>query len=92
MRKSHFIWFMAGALTVVLAVLLNPSAERHRAGIKASIAERSQLAALLRLGDLVSFVSHYHSLGIASYTTVNERVLSVGALGMVFVLESDTAE
>jgi hypothetical protein len=32
-------------------------------------------------------VSTYHSLGVASYTTVRDRTLSFGALGMVFVLE-----
>lgn len=90
MRTSRFIWFIAGALTVALAVFLNPSPERHRAAIKARIAERSQLAAVLHLGDLVAFVSNYHSLGVASYTTANDRTLTVGALGMVFVLDSAT--
>lgn len=87
MRNARLTWFIAGALTVALAVFLNPSPERHRASIKARIAERSQLAAVLHLGDLMAFVSSYHSLGVASYTTANDRILSVGALGMVFVLE-----
>lgn len=91
MRSSRLTWFMAGALTVALAVFLNPSPERHRASIKASISERSQLAAVLHLGDLVAFVSNYHSLGVASYTTANGRTLSVGALGMVFVLDAGAA-
>lgn len=89
--RTRLSWFIAGALSVALAVFLNPSPERHRASIKAQIAERSQLAAVLRLGDLVAFVSHYHSLGVASYTTANGRTLSVGALGVVFVLESGAA-
>lgn len=87
MRSSRLLWFAAGALTVALAVFLNPSPERHRDSIKAHIAQRSQLAAVLHLGDLVAFVSNYHSLGIASYTVVNDRTLSVGVLGMVFVLD-----
>lgn len=90
MRSFRLTWFIAGALTVALAVFLNPSPERHRAAIKARIAERSQLAAVLHLGDLVAFVSSYHSLGFASYTTANDRTLTVGALGMVFVLASGT--
>lgn len=72
---------------LVLALLLNPSAERHRAQIKVRIAENSPLAGALGVGAVAAFVSHYHSLGIASYTTAGERTLSVGALGMVFVLQ-----
>lgn len=51
------------------------------------IAERSPLASVLGIGALTAFTSTYHPFGIASYTTVNERTVSVGALGMVFVLE-----
>ena len=72
---------------VAAAALLNPSADSHRERIRQAVAERSQLAALLRLGDLAAFVSEYHSLGLASYTTSRERVLSVGAFGIVFVRE-----
>ncbi|MGM9425511.1 hypothetical protein [Hydrogenophaga sp. MI9] len=92
MRNSRLLWFIAGALTVALAVVLNPSPERHRASIKERIAQRSQLAEILHLGDLVAFVSSYHSLGVASYTVVNDRTLSVGALGMVFVLDQGAAK
>lgn len=90
MSSSRLTWFLAGAGAVALTVVLNPSPERHRASIKEHIAQRSQLAAALRLGDLAAFVSNYHSLGIASYTTANDRTLSVGAFGMVFVLEQGT--
>ena len=80
------------AVVVVLALigaasLLNPSAEKHRQKIKEATAERSQLAALLRLGELTAFVSSYHSLGFASYTTANEKILSVGAFGVVVFVE-----
>ena len=70
---------------VILAAVLNPSADRHREKIKEAIAERSQLEKLLGIGQLTSFVSRYHSLGVASYTTVNDKVTSVGAFGIVFV-------
>lgn len=85
LRTIHLA--LAVAVAVAAAALLNPSPDRHRAKIKEATAERSQLAALLRLGDLTAFVSDYHSLGVASYTTVNERVLTVGAFGFVRVLE-----
>lgn len=73
------------AATLVLALVLNPSAERHRAEIRSVIADRSPVAGALGMGSLAAFASTYHSLGIASYTTAGERTLSVGVLGMVFV-------
>ena len=72
---------------VLLAIVLNPSPERHRAEISAAIAERSPIAKALGIGSLAAFVSSYHSLGIASYTTAGERTLSIGVLGMVFVAQ-----
>ena len=70
---------------MALAFVLNPSPERHRARLQQVIAERSPLAGALGVGSLAAFVSTYHSLGVASYTTAGERTLSVGLLGMVFV-------
>lgn len=81
---------LAVAVLVAAAALLNPSPERHRDKIRQAVAERSQLAALLHLGDLAAFVSNYHSLGLASYTTANDKLLSVGAFGIVFVPDSST--
>ena len=85
MRAVHYA--LAIAVSVAAAALLNPSAERHRTQLKKAVAERSQLAALLRLGDLAAFVSTYHSIGVASYTTANNKVLTVGAFGYVYVPE-----
>lgn len=79
--------FAVLAALLVLAFVLNPSPERHREKIKAAIAERSPLAGALGLGAMAAFVSNYHSLGIASYTTAGERTLSWGAFGMVFVAD-----
>lgn len=79
--------FLIVAGIIVVAVALNPSAERHRAEIKETIAERSQLEKVLGVGQLTAFVSKYHSVWVGSYTTVNGRIMSVGAFGMVFVSE-----
>jgi len=70
---------------LALAFLLNPSADKHREKITAAVAERSQLERLLGIGQLTSFASRYHSLGVASYTTVGDEVVSVGAFGLVVV-------
>lgn len=72
---------------IALAFALNPSPEKHREKIKLVIGERSQVERLLGIGHLTSFVSQYHSVGVASYTTVNDKVTSAGAFGMVFVLD-----
>lgn len=72
-------------VAVVLAFILNPSAEKHRDKIRQAIAERSQLERLLGVGELASFASRYHNIGIASYTTVNDKIMSIGAFGIVFV-------
>jgi len=68
-------------------VATNPSAERHRERIRAAIADRSPIAGLLGLGAVTAFVSTYHDLGVASYTRVQDRVVSVGAFGAVFLVE-----
>lgn len=85
LRPVHVVLIIA--VLVAAAALLNPSAEQHRTKIRETVAERSQLATLLRLGDLTAFVSEYHSLGIASYTKVDDEVTSIGAFGVVTVLE-----
>jgi hypothetical protein len=87
MPKTSIALPAMAAVLVVLAFVLNPSAERHRAKVKEAIAERSPLAGALGLGALAAFVSTYHPLGVASYTTVNDRTVSVGAFGLVWVLQ-----
>ncbi len=75
------------AAALLLAVALNPSPERHRARIREAIGERSPVARVLGVGSLAAFASSYHSLGVASYTKAGDRTLSVGAFGLVFVLQ-----
>ncbi|HJV68402.1 hypothetical protein [Ideonella sp.] len=87
MAKASVVSALATAAVFVAAIALNPSAEKHRAKIKEATAERSPIAGALGLGALTAFVSTYHSWGVVSYTTANDRVLSVGAFGMVFVRE-----
>ncbi|MBX3607750.1 MAG: hypothetical protein KF788_20925 [Piscinibacter sp.] len=88
MSRAIVVTAAAAAGLTAAAFLLNPSAEQHRTRIKEAVAERSPLARALGLGALAAFTSNYHPLGVASYTTVNDRVVSIGAFGMVFVLDS----
>ena len=87
MAKAALVSAALAAAITATAFLLNPSPERHRTEIKKAIAERSPLAGALGIGALTAFTSTYHPLGVASYTTVNDRTVSIGAFGMVFVLE-----
>ena len=87
MSRTHWKSAALGAGVVAAVVALNPSPERHREKIRQAVAQRSPLAGALGVGALAAFVSTYHSLGVASYTTVKDRTLSIGLLGMVFVLE-----
>mgnify|MGYP003527020832 FL=1 len=87
MASKVVVSALVGAALTAAAFVLNPSAEQHRVKIKAAVAERSPLASALGIGALTAFTSTYHPLGVASYTTVNNRTVTVGALGMVFVLQ-----
>lgn len=90
MSKNPAVYAVVGGIVVALAFALNPSAEQHRAKIKAAVAERSPLAGVLGLGALAAFSSTYHPLGVASYTTVGNKTVSVGAFGMVFFIQPST--
>lgn len=89
MPKASYVSVAIAAGALVLAFLMNPAPERHRAKIKETIAQRSPVAGALGIGSLAAFVSTYHSLGVASYTTAGERTLSFGVFGIVFVLEQE---
>ena len=90
--KAVVVSAVIAAAVTAAAFVFNPSAEQHRSQIKAAVAERSPLAAVLGVGALTAFTSTYHPLGVASYTTIKERTVSVGALGMVFVLQPSAAK
>ncbi|MFN4330240.1 MAG: hypothetical protein ACK4FF_15350 [Limnobacter sp.] len=79
---------LIGVAIVAAAVVLNPSAERHRDHIKEATAERSPLAGMIGLGSLAAMASNYHSIGVASYTSVRDKTVTVGAFGMVFLLDN----
>lgn len=87
MTKGPVVSTLVALAVVALAFALNPSPEQHRAKIRQVISERSLVAKAFGIGALTAFTSNYHQLGVASYTTVNDRTVSVGAFGMVFVRE-----
>lgn len=87
MRRNLALTLGIPAAALLLALVLNPSPERHRQKIKDTVGQRSPVARVLGVGSLAAFASNYHSLGLASYTTAGDRTLSVGAFGLVYVLQ-----
>ena len=87
MARAAIVSAVVAAAVTAAAFVLNPTPEQHRERIRQAVAERSPLAGALGMGALTAFASTYHPLGVASYTTVNDRTVSVGVLGMVFVLQ-----
>ncbi|MEZ5646494.1 MAG: hypothetical protein R3E99_15265 [Burkholderiaceae bacterium] len=88
MARSTVMTAIVAAAVTAAAFVLNPSPAQHREKIRAAVSERNPLAGALGVGALTAFVSNYHPVGVASYTTVDDRVVSVGALGMVWVMDS----
>jgi len=86
MPKANYISAIVVVAALALAAATNPSPDRHRIKIKEAVAERSPVAGMLGVGSLTAFMSNYHSVGVASYTIANERIISIGIYGMVFVL------
>ena len=75
---------------LVAALLMNPGVERHRAAFKARFAAINPIAGSLGVGALVSMQQQYHSIAVLSYTDVDQRVATVGAFDMVFVVMPDS--
>lgn len=91
MTRTTLVAAVLAAAITAAAFVFNPSPEQHRTKIKEAIAERNPLSGALGLGVLAAFTSTYHPLGVASYTTVNGRTVSIGAFGLVFVVDSSPA-
>lgn len=87
MAKAVIVSAVVASAVTAAAFMLNPAPQQHRDKIRDAIADRSPLAGVLGIGALTAFTSVYHPLGVASYTTVADRTVSIGAFGMVFVLQ-----
>ena len=90
MSKRSLTFIIIFLAVLVLSMALNPSGERHRTALREAVAERSPIAGALGLGALTSLVTEYHSIGVASYTVLDDNVMTVGALGFVYVVRSST--
>jgi hypothetical protein len=68
---------------LAIAALLNPGKAKHDETIRQQVKQQSPIASLLGAGRLASWVADYHSIGIASYTTIDGDIVTIGAFGMV---------
>lgn len=87
MSRPIYSTVIAAASVLGLAFFLNPSPNEHRSQIRSTVAERSPIAGVLGVGTLTAITTTYHSVGVASYTTSGEKIVSYGAFGMVVVPE-----
>ena len=80
---------LALVVLLVAAVLLavtNPSAEQHRESIAAEFAEQRPLAGAVGLGAVSAYFTDMHSFVLGSYTMKGDELVSIGLLGMVWVV------
>lgn len=77
------------AIAILLAVT-NPSAESHRKTIAAEFKAERPLAGAVGLGAIGAQLPEYHSAVLGSYTTAGNEITSIGALGMVWVVDVET--
>jgi len=89
MFKNPLVSAVFALVAVGLGFSFNPTPQQHQEKIKQTVAEKSPLAGALGLGALAAFAASYHSLGVASYTQVNGKTVTVGAFGVVILLKQD---
>ena len=83
--KPSLRWSIAAALAVLLLFATNPGRARHERRIEAEVRVRHPVASLFGAGTLAARLVDYRSYGVLSVGRLDERVVSVGVLGMVFV-------
>jgi hypothetical protein len=78
---------IAVMLAVLILVLSNPSKEQHRDAFRGAVRRELPLASLLGAGRVASWLTDYHSLGVASFSTLDGSVVTFGAFGIVWAAE-----
>jgi hypothetical protein len=88
--KSPLLGVLVVLGIAILLAVTNPSVETHRDAIAREFEQEHPLAGAVGLGALGAQLSEYHSAVLGSYTTVGDEVRSIGALGMVWVVDIET--
>ena|SRR5437667_10723164 len=80
-QAQEFVIFL---LVVLLLAVTNPAHESHKQAIRDDF-RQAPLFSMLGFGHLMAWMTEYRSLVVISYTTVDGRLASVGALGQVWI-------
>ena len=80
-QAQEFVIFL---LVVLLLAVTNPAHESHKQAIRDDVFRQAPLLSMLGVGRLMAWMTEYRSLVVVSYTTVDGRLASVGALGQVW--------
>lgn len=79
-------WIFTG-IVFAMAYVLNPTPLMHEARIREAIAAREPIASMFGAGIIAAKAAQYHSLALGSYTTLDGRILTVGACALVVLIQ-----
>ena len=86
---NRLLGFIAIVAVAILLAVTNPSADSHRDALARDFAQERPLAGAVGLGAVSAKLPTYQSFVLGSYTTDGGGVTSIGALGMVWVVEGE---
>ncbi len=86
MRRKRSERGLSWILIAVLLAILNPSIEQHRYAINNEVKKEHPLAGLLGAGKVIGSLAAYENYLFFSTTTIKGQAITIGALGMVWVL------
>ena len=84
-HTASLLRLVAVLLVGLILAITNPSPDRHQQAIRDVITHDHPIASLFGLGRIASSLPEYHSFGFFSYTTLDQDVVSIGAVGYVWV-------
>lgn len=87
--SSGLLVFVAIVAVAILLAVTNPLAESHRDALARVFVQERPLAGAVGLGAVSAQLPTYQSFVLGSYTTDDGGVTSIGALGMVWVMEGE---
>ena len=85
--NTALLGFIALVAIAILLAVTNPSEKAHRQSISAEFQSKRPLADAVGLGVVDSLLPEYQSAVFYSSTRESNEITSIGALGMVWVVE-----
>ncbi|MGI9627977.1 MAG: hypothetical protein ACR2QM_14160 [Longimicrobiales bacterium] len=85
--NNPILYLLVGLAVAILLVVTNPTAKAHREAIAGELRAERPLAGAVGLGALGAQLPEYRSAVLCSYTISGDELVSIGALGMVWVTD-----